>query len=136
MTNELQERNQQFFQDRLREISRSLNVMATVQVLSLLHTPTQLDKMSRRHQELRAAHMGAIAGLAAENKKLEQKYGDDKSSKDSLVEAFGESLANEICVDRNQAFETVSIHYRELKIFEADPPNIGTLSQFLVERDS
>lgn len=136
MNIEKQDAGQRELHTRLGEISRSLNVLATAQALSILHPSDQLDKLARRHHELRKAHSDAIDGLQAVSKKLSEKYGEDQSSYDSLLKQFGEGPANEIDAERKRAREEVGIHYRELRAFEGENPHIRVLSQFLSGREA
>lgn len=121
---------------RLGEISKSVNVLATAQALSTLHSQAKLNELAKRDQELRKTRSDAITALHAVSKKLTQQYGEGKSSYDSLLKQFGEDKANEISAEHKQAYEVVGIHHRELDTFERENPHIRVLSQFLSGRDA
>ena len=83
---------------------------SSIGIPRILHPSDQLDKLARRHLELRKAHSDAINGLHAVSKELSRKYGEHQSSCDSLVKQVGEGPANEINADRKRAHEFVVIH--------------------------
>lgn len=127
---------QKDIQTSLNEISKSLKLLATVQTLSLLHSKEHLIKQAQRHQELRAAHNAAIVDMQATSERVKAKHGEDDGNYERLLAAHGKETADLIDADGKKAFEIVGDKHRELREFEANNPNIGTLSQFLVERDS
>ncbi|MCY1378679.1 hypothetical protein D9M69_663350 [compost metagenome] len=111
-------------------------MLATLQALTVLHSPGHISLQSRRHQELRAAHAGAIAEHRTASERLAKQYGDSRSGHDALVKAFGEERAQEITAERQLAYEAIGIHHRELQKFHKENPHIAVISQFLEERAS
>ena len=98
----------------LGEISKSLNILATVQALSCLHEKSEIQSLVKSLNLLRAEHAQAIDHLHSLNK---SNFTNELEKKSAHM----------------RALNVVNEKHSELRTFQAAHPHIEVLSQFVGE---